>query len=141
MTNEELDYNIMKSNSNIEDEISYQGMKISIYDDMNAQNPDVNPITYGSHFAIDYNMLLHDPEDVELMQAFIACGLFELEHEDLEERIEEQMTYWIYQYEHFNQFKDIIPDYEIMEKDIKKIKSMINLRFEDLACYEDNNAK
>ena len=36
---------------------------------------------------------------------------------------------------------DDIPDYEIMERDIKKIKSMIKLRFEDLACYEDNNAK
>lgn len=121
----------------MEDEMSYQEMKISIYDDMNAQNPDINPITYGSHFAIDYNMLSHNPEDVELMQAFIACGLFELEHGNLEERIEEQMTYWIYQYEHFGRFKDVIPDCDSMEKDIEKIKSMMTLKFENLACYDE----
>ena len=70
------------------------------------------------------------------MQAFIACGLFELEHNNLEERIEEQMTYWIYQYEHFGKFKDIIPDCDVMEADIAKIKSMMHLRLEDLACDE-----
>ena len=46
------------------------------------------------------------------------------------------MTYWIYQYEHFGKFKDIIPDCDVMEADIAKIKSMMHLRFEDLACDE-----
>ena len=115
---------------------SYLEMKELIYDCMNAQEPDKNPISYGSHFAIDYTILLFDYEDYELMQAFIACGLFELEHHDLEERIEAQMTYWIYQYEHFGKFKDIIPDCDVIEADIAKIKSMMRLRFEDLACYE-----
>ncbi|WP_298093613.1 hypothetical protein, partial [uncultured Catenibacterium sp.] len=53
-----------------------------------------------------------------------------------EERIEEQLTYWIYQYEHFGRFKGEIPDCELLERDIKKIKSMITLRFEDLECYK-----
>lgn len=108
---------------------------------MEAQEPAVNPMLYASSFAIDYTLLLHDPEDYELMQAFISCGLFELEHHDLEERIEAQMTYWIYQYEHFGRFKDKIPDCDVMEEDIKKIKSMKKLRFEDLECYEDDISK
>lgn len=104
---------------------------------MNSQKPNVNPISYGSGFAIDYSMMYCGDFDVyEYMQAYIACGLFELEHNDLEPRIEEQMTYWIYQYEHFGRFKDIIPDCDVMEADIAKIKSMMHLRFEDLECYE-----
>jgi hypothetical protein len=35
---------------------------------MNAQNPDINPISYGSHFAIDYSLLLHDPDDIEIQK-------------------------------------------------------------------------
>ena len=46
------------------------------------------------------------------------------------------MTYWIYQYEHFGRFKDEIPDCDLIERDIEKIKSMMTLRFEDLECYE-----
>ena len=115
---------------------SYLEMKELIYDCMNAQEPDKNPISYGSHFSNNYTILLFDYEEHELMQAFIACGLFELEHHDLEERIEGQMRYWIYHYEHFGKFKDIIPDCDVMEADIAKIKSMMRLRFEDLACYE-----
>lgn len=114
----------------------YMDMKEMIYSCMNAQNPGVNPMSCASGFAIDYSLLLHDPEDYELMQAFIACGLFELEHHDLEERIEAQMTYWIYQYEHFGKFKELIPDCDLMEKDIEKIKKLHTLRFEDLECYE-----
>lgn len=105
---------------------------------MNAQNPDINPISYGSGFAIDYTLLLHDPEDVELMQAFISCGLFELEHNVLEPRIEEQMTYWIYQFKQ-GLFHNEIPDIDIMKKDIEKIESMIKLRFENLECYKADN--
>ena len=70
---------------------SYLEMKELIYDCMNAQEPDKNPISYGSHFSNNYTILLFDYEEHELMQAFIACGLFELEHHDLEERIEGQM--------------------------------------------------
>ena len=120
----------------MEEIISYQDTKDFIYDSMNAQEPDKNPISWGSGFAIDYSILLHPYQDYDLMEAFVACGLFELEHNDLEERIEAQMTYWIYQYEHFGKFKDIIPDCDVMEADIAKIKSMMRLRFEDLACYE-----
>lgn len=93
---------------------SYLEMKELIYDCMNAQEPDKNPISYGSHFSNNYTILLFDYEEHELMQAFIACGLFELEHYDLEERIEGQMTYWIYQYEHFGKFKDIISDCDVI---------------------------
>lgn len=77
-------------------EISYQDTKDFIYDSMNAQEPDKNPISWGSGFAIDHSTLLHPYQDYDLTESFIACGLFELEHNALEERIEAQMTYWIY---------------------------------------------
>ena len=113
----------------------YLDMKEMIYSLMDAQKPGINPISCGSGFAIDYSLLLHDPEDIELMQAFIACGLYELEHNDLEPRIEEQMTYWIYQFKQ-GLFRNDIPDADVMEKDIEKIESMMRLRFEDLECYQ-----
>ena len=50
----------------------------------------------------------------------------------LEERIEAQMTYWIYQYEHFGKFKELIPDCDLMEKDIAKIKELHKLRFVEM---------
>ena len=106
-------------------------MKDLIYDCMNTQKPGINPISYGSGFAIDYTLLLHDLEDYELMKAFIV----ELEHNDLEPRIEEQMTYWIYQVKQ-GLFRDDIPDADVMKKDIEKIESMMRLRFEDLECYQ-----
>ena len=120
----------------MEEIISYQDTKDFVFDCMNAQIPGINPISYGSTFAIDEPASYRRFDDYELMESFIACGLFELKHHDLEERIEEQMTYWIYQYEHFGKFKDIIPDCDVMEADIAKIKSMMHLRFEDLACDE-----
>ena len=106
-------------------------MKDLIYDCMNTQKPGINPISYGSDFAIDYTLLLHDLEDYELMKAFIV----ELEYNDLEPRIEEQMTYCIYQFKK-GLFRDDIPDADVMEKDIEKIESMMRLRFEDLECYQ-----
>lgn len=113
--------------------ITYLDRKKDVYSWMNAQNPTVNPIYYGSSYVFSE---LGDVDDLRLCQYFIACGLFELEHHDLEERIEEQLTYWIYQYEHFERFKDEIPDCDAMEEDIRKIKLMKELRFEDLECYE-----
>lgn len=113
--------------------ISYLDRKEDVYSWMNAQKPDINPISYGSSYVF-YE--LGDVDNLRLCEYFIACGLFELEHHDLEERIEEQMTYWIYQYEHFERFKGEIPDCELLERDIEKIKSMMTLRFEDLECYE-----
>lgn len=113
--------------------ITYQDEKDFVYDGMNGQKPHVNPISYGSSFIFDYSM--HSFEELEFMMCFIACGLYELEHNDLEERIEEQMTYWIYQYKK-GMFRDQIVDKKILEKDIQKIESMIKLRFEDLECYE-----
>lgn len=115
-----------------EEVITYQDYKDEVYDCMRAQNPDVNPISYGSSFVFSE---LFDPEDIDFCQYFIACGLFELEHNDLEPRIEEQMTYWIYQIKQ-GKFKDEIPDIDVLLKDINKIESMIKLKFEDLECYE-----
>ena len=48
------------------------------------------------------------------------------------------MTYYIYQYEHFGKYKDMLYDYELLEKDIEKIKSMKKLKFERLKCYEES---
>lgn len=70
--------------------ISYLDRKEDVYSWMNAQKPDINPISYGSSYVF-YE--LGDVDNLRLCEYFIACGLFELEHHDLEERIEEQMTF------------------------------------------------
>lgn len=36
--------------------------------------------------------------DVELFLYFVAIALFQIERNGLEDRVEEQVTYWIYQY-------------------------------------------
>lgn len=116
----------------MEEVIYYQDYKDDVHDCMRAQNVGINPISYGSGMIFSE---INDPEDIELCQYFIACGLFELEHNDLEPRIEEQMTYWIYQIKQ-GMFKNEIPDMDVLLKDIEKIESMMHLRFEDLECYE-----
>jgi hypothetical protein len=115
-----------------EEIITYQDRKEDVYGLMMAQNPDVNPISYGSGYVFSE---LWDVNDIMLCEYSIACGLFELERNDLEPRIEEQMTYWIYQVKQ-GLFDDEIPDIDIMKADIEKIESMIHLKFEDLECYE-----
>lgn len=112
--------------------LTYKDRKEDVYSWMNAQKPDVNPISYGSSYVFSE---LYDIDDIILCQYFIACGLYELEHNDLEPRIEEQMTYWIYQFKQ-GLFRNDIPDADVMVKDIEKIESMMRLRFEDLECYQ-----
>lgn len=69
---------------------------------------------------------------------YVACGLYELEHyHGIEPIIEMYMTYYIYQYEHFGKYKDMLYDYDLLEKDIAKIKSIRKLKFERLKCYEE----
>lgn len=119
-----------------EEVITYQERKDCVYGWMRAQNPDVNPISWGSGYV--FSELEDEPEDLMLCQYFIACGLFELEWNDLEPRIEEQMTYWIYQFKK-GIFDDEIPDLDVMKADVAKIESMMTLRFEDLECYEADN--
>lgn len=112
--------------------ITYQERKENVYSWMDEQYHDDKPISYGSSYVFSE---LGNIDDVRLCEYFVACGLYELERNDLEVRIEEQMTYWIYQYKK-GMFRDQILDKEILEKDIQKIESMIKLRFEDLECYE-----
>ena len=111
---------------------TYKDIKEDVYSWMNAQNPDVNPISYGSSYVFSE---LWEIDDLTLCQYFIACALFELERNQLEERIEEQVTYWIYQFKK-GIFDKYIPDLEEMLRDVEKIESLIKLRFEDLECYE-----
>ena len=115
--------------------VTYQDRKEDVYSWMNIQKPDVNPISWGSGYVFSE---LYDVDDIVICQYFIACGLFELERNELEPRIEEQMTYWIYQIKQ-GMFKNEIPDIDVLLKDIEKIESMMHLRFEDLECYEADN--
>lgn len=73
--------------------------------------------------------------DLDLAMYFIATGIFQIERNILEKRIEEQLTYWIYQFKK-GVFNKDISDLELMQKDVKKIESLIKLRFKDLECYE-----
>jgi hypothetical protein len=117
----------------MEEEImTYQDWKDYVYGCMRAQNIDMNPISYGSGYAFAE---LWDVDDIDYCELFISCGLFELEHNDLEPRIEEQMTYWIYQFKQ-GLFNDEIHDIDVMKADIEKIESMMHLRFKNLECYE-----
>lgn len=120
----------------MEEVIAYTERKEDVYSWMNAQYHNGNPISFGSSYV--FSELGDDVDNLRLCEYFIACGLYELEHNDLEPRIEEQMTYWIYQYKK-GMFNDLIPDKEVMEEDIRKIESMITLKFEDLECYETDN--
>ncbi|MDO4467458.1 MAG: hypothetical protein Q4C49_10725 [Bacillota bacterium] len=72
----------------------------------------------------------------EWMAFFIALGLRELKSVGITPKVEETMTYWIYQYEHFGLYQDEFEDKELLDKDIAEIKSLMHLRFENLACFE-----
>lgn len=80
-------------------------------------------------------------EDVEpdehplLCVSFVASGLYELEHFKIEDWIQAWMTYYIYRYLR-GDFKGMIPDEELLIKDIKKISSMMTLGFKDLLIYD-----
>lgn len=121
----------------MEEEVTtYQDRKDDVYSWMRVQKPEINPISYGSSYIFDEDEL-GEVDDLRLCQYFIACGLFELEWNDLEPRIEEHMTYWIYQFKK-GIFDNQIPDLDVMKKDIEKIESMIKLKFENLECYESD---
>lgn len=92
-----------------------------------------NPFVAGTTRLFDYE--LRNPTDIELFLNFVATGLFQLEKNGLEERVKEQLTYWIYQFKR-GKFQGQITDLEELQKDINKIESMTKLKFEDLECYE-----
>lgn len=115
----------------------YQDMKDFIYGCMKMQKPGKKAMYNGRRFAIDETLEMDDEvHSVKFMQAYIACGLYELEHQALEEKVEEEITYWIYKFKQ-GIFRHNIPDIAIMEKDVAKIETMITLRFKDLDCYEE----
>ena len=65
----------------------------------------------------------------------ISIGAYEVEHDILEERVLEQLSYHIPRYE-MGKYSDITPEEkEILEKDIAYIKSKVELW--KLKSYED----
>lgn len=101
------------------------------------KNSKGDPFFEGSSRLFDYELAYSHPPvtDLELFLYFVATAVFQIENDGLEERVREQVTYWIYQYKK-GVFKNLIENEELLKKDIQKIESMITLRFEDLECYE-----
>lgn len=92
-------------------------------------------LSQGSAYTFDE---LYDIDARREAEISIACGLYELEKEGtdgLEDDVESWMTDGIYRYLR-GDFKGMIPDEELLIKDIKKISSMMTLRFKDLRIYD-----
>ena len=65
----------------------------------------------------------------------ISIGAYEVEHDILEERVLEQLSYYIPRYE-MGKYNDITPEeQELLEKDIALIRSKVELW--KLKSYED----
>lgn len=70
-------------------------------------------------------------KDVEYLCTYVALGLFELEHNALEDEVECEMTGWIKEYKE-GKFDGLISDTKLLDEDINKIESMITLRFDEV---------
>lgn len=117
----------------------YREVRNDVYQEMDSKKDTPHPMFYGSSYVFSDEMLGENRElEYFMCLCYVACGLYELEHyHGIEPIIEMYMTYYIYQYEHFCKYKDMLYDYDLLEKDIEKIKSMRKLKFERLKCYEE----
>ena len=67
----------------------------------------------------------------------IIVGLYQVEKNILVDIVEQQMTYWIYQFNKKRHYWCMyIKNDKYLIKDIEFIESKMRLRFEKLACYE-----
>ena len=105
----------------------YREVRNDVYQEMDSQKDTPHPMFYGSSYVFSDEMLGENRE-----REYFMCLCY------VEPIIEMYMTYYIYQYEHFGKYKDMLYDYELLEKDIEKIKSMRKLKFERLKCYEES---
>lgn len=110
----------------------YREVRNDVFQEMDSQKDTPHPMFYGSSYVFSDEMLGENRElEYFMCSCYVVCGLYELEHyHGIEPIIEMYMTYYIYQYEHFGKYKDMLYDYELLEKDIEKIKSMRKLKFE-----------
>lgn len=118
----------------------YREVRNDVFQEMDSQKDTPHPMFYGSSYVFSDEMLGENRElEYFMCLCYVTCGLYELEHyHGIEPIIEMYMTYYIYQYEYFGKYKDMLYDYELLEKDIEKIKSMRKLKFERLKCYEES---
>lgn len=72
-----------------------------------------------------------DIEDTEYLCIYVALGLAELENDVLEDYVECQMTGWINAYK-MGEFENMIEDKCLLDEDIKKIESMITLKYDEV---------
>lgn len=135
------DFVLIRDEQVIMEELEYyREVRNDVYQEMDSQKDTPHLMFYGSSYVFSDEMLGENRElEYFMCLCYVACGLYELEHyHGIEPIIEMYMTYYIYQYEHFGKYKDMLYDYELLEKDIEKIKSMRKLKFERLKCYEES---
>ncbi|MDO4466410.1 MAG: hypothetical protein Q4C49_05315 [Bacillota bacterium] len=118
----------------MEKKIIYQDKKDTVEDCMSAQTT----LKCAEAYLFDQITYYADemPTEAEWLCYFVALALYELEKGTILPKTEETVTYRIYQYEHFKKYKNAFEDNELLDRDIDKIKSLMHLRFEDLACFE-----
>ena len=122
------------------DEVEIDFME-DYYDYRSAKKYILNQVKYESTDELECRIFYtdwYDNDNTLFLYYSVALGLYELEHNSLSSRLEEQMTYWIYQYNIGN----VGSEDTLLNEDIKKIDELEKLKFKELDCYEnEKNSK
>ena len=116
-----------------EDDLTYQEYKESVSDYMHRINRSGWTVQEVTDWMTenDNELLIGTSEALWI----ISIGAYEVEHDILEERVLEQLSYHIPRYE-MGKYSDITPEEkELLEKDIAFIKSKVELW--KLKSYDD----
>ena len=116
-----------------EDDLTYQEYKENVEDAMRyIKNHGWTPRQVTDRMTDEDNELLIGTSEALWI---ISIGAYEVEHDILEERVLEQLSYHIPLYE-MGKYNDITPEErELLEKDIALIRSKVELW--KLKSYED----
>jgi hypothetical protein len=116
-----------------EDDLTYQEYKDRVHDAMNLiEFYGWTPRQVTDWMTEEDNELLIGTSEALWI---ISIGAYEVEHDILEERVLEQLSYHIPRYE-MGKYNDITPEErELLEKDIALIRSKVELW--KLKSYED----
>ena len=120
-------------NMRAEDDLTYQEYKDGVHDAMNLMEYlGWTPRQVTDWMTEEDNELLIGTSEALWI---ISIGAYEVEHDILEERVLEQLSYHIPRYE-MGKYNDITPEErELLEKDIAFIRSKVELW--KLKNYED----
>ena len=110
------------------DDLTYQEYKDGVSDNMNRMK------LYGWTVRQVTDCMTEEDNDLLIGTSealwIISIGAYEVEHDILEERVLEQLSYHIPRYE-MGKYSDITPEEkELLEKDIAYIKSKVELWLE-----------